>query len=83
MSLNHLSCGEIVIEGNIILKNPKYLHKNNSIQFNSILNFIVLTQQLEGPISEQHESKYKRTITISDKNIHKLVSLIRRGRASS
>jgi hypothetical protein len=29
MSLNHLSCGEIVIEGNIILKNPKYLHKNN------------------------------------------------------
>jgi hypothetical protein len=33
-----------------------------AIQFNSILNFIVLLQQLERPISEQHGNKYKRTI---------------------
>jgi hypothetical protein len=32
-SLNDFSPREIVIEGNIILKSPKYLHKNNSIKF--------------------------------------------------
>jgi hypothetical protein len=32
------------------------------IQLNEILNSIVLIQQLEGPISEQHVNKYKRKI---------------------
>jgi hypothetical protein len=53
-SLNNFLCGESFIEGKLF---EKY---NNSIQFNSILNFVVLTRQLEGPISEQHVSEYKQ-----------------------
>jgi hypothetical protein len=51
-SLNNFLCGESFIERKLF---EKY---NNSIQ--SILNFVVLTRQLEGPISEQHVSEYKQ-----------------------
>jgi hypothetical protein len=43
---------------------------NNLIQL--ILNFIVLTRQLEGPVSEQHVSKYRRTTIVLQKQNSKL-----------